>query len=269
MSVVAPTLSPKDVKTERRLGLTPRGWITVGSLALMALLEFSPRLGWIDAFSMPPLSTMLVHAGELLVDGNFWAQDLLPSLIAMAWCFVLASSIGIVSGLLLWRFPMVRRVFDPWLTTYYAIPIFALYPILVVIAGVGMVPIVALGTSLAVVSVITATMDGLDATPRFALRLSASLQLSPVARTMKILLPAAVEQINVGLRLALSFSIIGVLASEFILSTSGLGHFISDAYDNFAIADMYGGILLVIALALALNLLFGALLNKRTRRIQP
>ena len=162
---------------------------------------------------------------------------------------------------------MLRRIVDPWLTVYYAIPTFALYPMLVVIAGVGLVPIVLLGTLLAIVAVVTSTMDGLDSTPRIALRLSDSLQLYPLERTMKILLPSAVEQINIGLRLALSFSIIGVLASEFILSTHGLGHFISNASEDFAMGDMYGGIVLVLVLAFGLNFAFSSLLRKRTRRI--
>ena len=255
-------------QTERRLGLTPRAWIIVGTVLVVAFLELAPRVGFIDSFSLPPLSTILVHAGELLVNGPFWVADLLPTLLAIAWCFVLASSLGVIIGLVLWRFPLLRRVVDPWLTVYYAIPIFALYPMLVVIAGVGLVPIVFLGTLLAIVAVITSTMDGLDATPAIVLKLSDSLQLSPLSRTFKILIPSAVEQINVGLRLALSFSIIGVLASEFILSTHGLGYFISHSSEQFAMGDMYGGIALVLFFAFGLNLTFSALLRKRTRRIQ-
>ncbi|KRE40796.1 hypothetical protein ASG74_15020 [Knoellia sp. Soil729] len=252
----------------RRLGLTPRGWIVSLIILVLAYLEFAPRLGWIDSFSLPPFSEILVHAGKLLVDGPFWATDLFPTLLAMGLSFVIASLLGVIIGLILWRFPPLRRVVDPWLTVYYAIPIFAVYPMIVVLAGVGLVPIVFLATLLAIVAVITATIDGLDSTPPMVLKLSDSLQLSPIARTVKILLPSAVEQINVGLRLALSFSIIGVLASEFILSTHGLGHFISNASEHFNMGNMYGGILLVLIFAFGLNMAFSALLRKRTRRIQ-
>lgn len=252
---------------DRRLGLSPRGWTVAGAIVLLALLELAPRAGWVDEFSLPPLSKFLPRAGELVVDGEFWSHDLFPSLLAIALSFVVASILGIVLGLLIWRFPLLRRTVDPWLTTYYAIPTFALYPLLVVVVGVGLVPIVALGALLAVVAVITATIDGLDATPRPVLRLADSLQLSPWSRTTKILLPAALEQVSVGLRLALSYSLIGVLASEFVLSTHGLGHFISDAYNSFHIVDMYAGIVLVFVLALAVNWVVGGLLIRRQRRI--
>jgi NitT/TauT family transport system permease protein len=71
----------------------------------------------------------------------------------------------------------------------------------------------------------------------------------------------------VGLRLALSFSIIGVMASEFILSTYGLGYFISYAYDHFSLNDMYAGIVIVLFLAVAVNVLFGLLLRGRSMRV--
>lgn len=247
--------------------MSPRGW-TIALVVLFALaLELSPRLGLVDSFSLPPLSNMLVHAWQLLIDPQFWARDLAPSLLAVAMSFAIAAVGGVLIGLVLWRFPLARRVVEPWLATYYAIPTFALFPLLVVLLGVGFVPIVMLATLLAIVAVITSTMDGLDSTPRTILRLAESLRLSPFRRTMKILLPSATVQINVGLRLALSYSLIGVLASEFVLSTSGLGHFISRAYNDFAIADMYGAILLVFLLALIVNSVFGSLLNRRARRV--
>ena len=53
-----------------------------------------------------------------------------------------------------------------------------------------------------------------------------------------------------------------VLASEFIVSTLGLGHFISIAYDGFDIADMYAGILIVALIALLSTSLISLALNR-------
>lgn len=251
----------------RRLGLPPAAWTAAGVIVIAALLEAAPRLGWVDTFSLVPLSEMATRAAELLTEPAFWEKDLLPSLVGIAASFVLAVVGGILSGLALWRFPMARRAVDPWLTTYYAIPTFALYPLLVVVLGVGTLPIVLLGTLFAIVAMISATMDGLDSTPRSVLRLAQVLELSGVQRAVKVLLPAALPQISVGVRLALSYSLIGVLASEFVLSTRGLGHFISDSYNDFAIADMYAGVLIVFVLALAVNVGLGSLIGRRTRRM--
>lgn len=267
----ATTTSVQPGKTkqapERRLGLTVRGWTIVGALAVILALELAPRVGLVDSFSLVPLSEMAFRAVTLLGDPRFLTEDLMPSLLAIGASFLLAAFIGILVGLLIWISPVVRKIFDPWLATYYAIPTFALYPLLVVLLGVGMLPIILLGTMFAVVAMISATVDGLDAIPRSVLRLTEVLRLSTVQRVLKVLLPAALPQINVGLRLALSYSLIMVLASEFVLSTRGLGHFISNAYNDFAITDMYAGVLLVFALALGMNAAFAAVLKRSSKGI--
>ena len=256
-----------DASAQRRLGLPPAGWTACGVVAGAAGLELAPRLGWVDAYSLVPLSEMAGRAAELLAEGAFWTEALLPSLIGIAASFALAVVGGVLAGLALWRFPTARHAVDPWLTTYYAIPTFALYPLLVVVFGAGTLPIVLLGALFAVVAMISATLDGLDATPRSTLRLAQVLELSGWQRAVKNLLPGALPQLGVGVRLALSYSLIGVLASEFVLSTRGLGHFISDNYNDFAIDDMYAGVLIVFALALAVNVGLGSLISRRSKRM--
>jgi len=254
-------------RRERRLGLGPEAWMAAGALIVLLFLEFGPRSGLIDSFTLPPLSAIVLRAGQLLFDPGFWRQYLGPSLLAITIAFVFAAVGGVVVGLLLWRFRLMRKVFDPWLSIYYAIPTFALYPLLVVLAGVGLVPVILLGTLLAIVSVITATLDGLDSIPPITIKLANALQLSTTDYTFKILVPSTISQIVTGLRLALSFSIIGVMASEFILSTYGLGYFISYAYDHFSLDDMYAGIGIVLFFALGANFLFGLLLRARSMRV--
>lgn len=250
---------------ERRWGLSQRGWTIAGTLVVVALLEGAPRLGLVDSYSLVPLSEMVTRMLTLLVDPEFLGDDLLPSLASIAASFVLASVFGILMGVLIWAIPALRKIFDPWLATYYAIPTFALYPLLVVLLGVGMMPIVLLGTLFAIVSMISATVDGLDALPKSVLKLTTVLRMGFWQRMFKVLLPGALPQINVGLRLALSYSLVMVLASEFVLSTSGLGHFISNAYNDFAITDMYAGVLLVFVLALGVNAAFAAILRAVTK----
>lgn len=252
---------------ERRLGLSPRQWVLALSALAILALELLPRLGIADSFTLPPFSRILAAGGGLLIDQNFLRDDFAPTITAVALAFVIASVTGVVFGVLLWRVKWLEEIFDPWLAIYYAIPTFALFPILVVITGIGVLPVVILATLLAVVSVITATIAGLKATPRITLKLAESLELTPTQSFFKILLPSASRQIVVGLRLALSFSIIGVMASEFILSTRGIGYFIRYAYDHFSIPKMYGAILIVLVLAAGINLLFGALIDRRERRI--
>ena len=68
-----------------------------------------------------------------------------------------------------------------------------------------------------------------------------------------VILPAALPHLLAGIKLALAYSFIGVIAGEFILSGSGLGHAIAYAYDSFDNPTMYALMLFVIVLAVLLN----------------
>ena len=254
-------------RVDRRLGLTQSGWTVAILVALLLYVELGSRLGWIDSFLVPPLSSDAANAVKLLVSATFWQAHLFPTLFAVFLSFVIAVIVGLMVGFLIWRVRLVRMILDPWLAIYYAIPIFALYPLLVVIMGVGLMPIVFIASSMAVVAVITATVDALDSIPKTVLKLAHSLDMSVGQCILKIYVPGALNQITVGLRLALSFSIIGTLASEFILSTRGMGYFISYESEHFDMASMYGAIVLMLLLAVGINAIFGFWMRVRTQRI--
>jgi NitT/TauT family transport system permease protein len=77
--------------------------------------------------------------------------------------------------------------------------------------------------------------------------------MSPVATALKLKLPAAAPYIFSGIKLAIAYSFIGVIASEFILSGEGLGFQVGFTFNAFDTRTMYGLILLIVLLASALN----------------
>jgi NitT/TauT family transport system permease protein len=247
----------------RQLGLSARAWTWLIVAAFAVVIEVAPRAGWVDAFSLVPLSESLRKAVSLLGEADFWATALVPTLSAMVLAAALSIVLGVLLGWVLWRLTLVRRAVDPWLTTYYAIPTFALYPLLVAVLGVGMLPIVLLATLFAVVAVAVNTLAGFDAVPPTAEKLSRSLLLTRGQHFRMVQFPSALPGIIVGVRLALAYSIISVLASEFILASRGLGRYIAVAYNNFAVDAMYAGVLLVLAIAVSAN----ALVSRLIRRI--
>ena len=109
-------------------------------------------------------------------------------------------------------------------------------------------------------------MAGLDRVPRVLLKTARIHRLSLVEEIWRVRLPAAAPHLLSGLKLAVAYSFIGVIAGEFILSTSGLGHQIAYAYDNFDNRTMYGLILLVLCIATAFNLLVFAYERRLARQ---
>lgn len=249
-------------RPNRVLGLPAPAWAGLLSVAALVVVELIARLGLVSRIDLIPPTEMIRRAVELLGDREFVLDQLVPTLGLIAISFAVASVLAIAVAYLMWRSPWWRRGLQPYLSVYYAIPIFAIYPIMVVLFGTGSVPIVVLSAAFAVVVIITNTMTGFDAVPETVQKLARSRRLNRRQYFTKVLMPAATPDIVTGLRLGLVYATIAVLASQFIISTSGLGHFISDAYESFATTDMYAGIVLICVLALVLNITVAAVLNR-------
>jgi NitT/TauT family transport system permease protein len=167
---------------------------------------------------------------------------------------VLSVVIGFALGLVIHAMPRVRQALDPFFATYYAVPIFIFYPVLVAIFGLSLIPIVLIGVANAAVAMIIATLTGLDRVPRVLLKVARVHRMSRLATALKLQLPAAAPHLFTGLKLSVSYGFIAVIASEFILAPAGIGREIADAYADFDNGRMYGLMLLVLIIATVINM---------------
>ena len=129
------------------------------------------------------------------------------------------------------------------------------YPLFIVLFGLNRWPLIAIGFIFAVVAMMLNTLHGFEQVPRVLRRAARAMRLSPMQTLRHVTLPACAPHLFNGLKLAIVYSFIGVIAGEFVLSGAGLGHRISFAYNNFDNATMYGLMLLLLAFVGALNLL--------------
>jgi NitT/TauT family transport system permease protein len=219
----------------------------------LALLELVCRTGLVQPLVMPPPSQMAVGLYEILKSGRMNAA-ILKTLTNVLLAFGLSVVAGIAVGALIQRLAVVRRLLEPLFSTYYAIPIYAFYPLFIVVFGLGDAPQVLIGFMLAVVAVIVSTLNGLDAVPAVLLKTARVHRMRPLATARSITLPYAAPQLFTGVKLAAAYSFIGVIGAEFISSQTGLGYEIRFAFDNLDNQVMYPLILLVLLTAVILNL---------------
>lgn len=205
---------------------------------------------------------------EVIASGDA-TEPMLSTFTTVALAFVLAVVLGIAGGAVVHAMPRLRRAIDPILASYYAVPTFVFYPLLVALLGLSMAPLVVLGVLSAAPAMVIATLAGLDSLPRVLRRVARVQRLGPVQTLFTVILPAAMPSLFGGIKLALSYALIGVIAGEFILSGSGLGYAISYAYQSFDNRTMYGLMLFVLLVAVTANgLLYhweGRLLRRRVR----
>jgi NitT/TauT family transport system permease protein len=233
-----------------RIRLTRWGLVALGLLAI----ELLPRLGIVDRLSLVPLTEM-VRQLWLLVSDGILLPHVARTLVAILAAGAAAAVTGLPLGVLLWRARRVRRVLQPYLTTYYAIPIFAFYPLFIAIFGLGAWPVIIIAWAWSVVAIVLNTVIGLSSVAPVLVKVGRSLGLSRLRLFTKVYFPAATPFIFTGFKLAASYSVIGVVASEFIQAEKGLGWFVGFSYNSFAITNMYAGIVLVLVFAVVINAL--------------
>jgi NitT/TauT family transport system permease protein len=235
------------------------GWIRIAVIAIaIGLLEFCCRLGLIDHRVVIPPSEMADALVRLLISGQ--ANDQIARTFGIVIVAVLISVVGgFALGLIIHALPRVRQALDPFFATYYAVPIFIFYPVLIVIFGLSVMPIVLMGVATAIVAMIIATLNGLDRVPRVLTKVGRVHRMGMVATALQLKLPAAAPHLFTGVKLAVSYGFIGVIASEFILSPAGLGRVISDAYNDFNNRQMYALMLLLIVVATLVNMVLHVL----------
>ena len=83
----------------------------------------------------------------------------------MAIAFAASVVVGIAAGALLHAIPRLRRALDPLLASYYALPFFVFYPVLVAFFGLNAMPLIAIGFAAAMVAMLISTLNGLDRVP--------------------------------------------------------------------------------------------------------
>jgi NitT/TauT family transport system permease protein len=110
-----------------------------------------------------------------------------------------------------------------------------------------------MGALFGVVAMVVNTMLGLDRVPRAILKTASVLRLGPLPSLVLVRLPAAAPHLVTGVKLAVAYSVIAIVAGEFILATAGMGKRIAFGYNDFDNPTMYGMLLLLLALVMAVN----------------
>lgn len=234
-------------------------------VGFIAAIELLCRIGVIDRLTMIPPSAMAVSLAHLTAGGEVY-DDLIFTLTNIAAAVALSIVAGFVLGAVIQALPRLRCVVDPLLAAYYAVPTFVFYPLLLVIFGVNRLPLIVIGAMFGVVGMTVSTIDGIDRVPRVLMKTASAYDMNPIRTALLIKLPAATPHLFTGVKLAVTYSVIGVVAGEFILSIAGMGRSIAFAYNDLDNPKMYGLLLLLLSITTLLNVALQLIEQRLYRR---
>jgi ABC-type nitrate/sulfonate/bicarbonate transport system permease component len=236
-----------------------------GSLAAFILaVELLIRVGLINRFIVPLPSQIADAFWRVIVEEDIAGRFRLTFLEAFA-AGAMITIVGVLLSLLLYRVTLLRRATETWIAALAAAPTVLLYPLFLVIFGRSASTIIMMGFVAGLPPVILKTIEGLAGTRRVLIDVGRSLKLTPTQQFTKIMLPAALPTIFVGIRLGLIFTLINVVGVEFLINFGGLGQLINDLFERYELSETYAAICFVILV----SVLFFVITERIERWLRP
>jgi len=230
-------------------------------LSFFLIWEIASKQRWIDPllFSSPTnIWNLLV---EKLTDGTLFSHigvTLFETLLG----FILGTLLGTTLAAVLWWFPRLAKVADPYLVILNAMPKVALGPILIVALGPGFTSIIAMGAIIAIIITIIVVYTSFKEVDENYIKVLKTFGASRWQCFTEAVLPASFPTIVSTLKVNVGLSWVGVIVGEFLVSKQGLGYMIIYGFQvfNFTLVLLS---LLIIAFLATLMYQFVSLIEKK------
>jgi len=222
-------------------------------LLILLLWEVLSRTEQIDPKFWPPPTSLWETARELTVSGDLF-DDIWASLIRILGGFMLGAVPGVILGLAMGLFWPVRVFFMPIATAIYAVPKIAILPLVIIAFGIGEVSKMVVVALSIFFLVVLNTMSGVMTIDRTYQDVARNFGANRWQLFLTVALPGALPAIFTGLKLALGFSLIVIVGTEFLAARSGVGHLIWQSWQTLAIKKMYVGLIVTGLMGWALTL---------------
>jgi len=218
----------------------------LGTLVVLVLLvELLIRVNLVNRFIVP-MPSQIAGAFERVIVEEDIPHRFLVTMREALWATALLAVFGIGIGVLLYRVQLLRDATETWVAAMASAPTVLMYPLFLVIFGRSEKTIIMMGFVAGLPAVILKTIEGLAGTRRVLINVGRSFKLSEFQLFGKILFPAALPTIFVGLRLGMIFALINIVGVEFLINFGGLGQLINDLAERYDLPGTYAAICFVI-----------------------
>jgi ABC-type nitrate/sulfonate/bicarbonate transport system permease component len=237
----------------------------LGALAAAILaVEIMIRIGAINRFIVPLPSEIAMAFEHVIVEEDIAERFRLTLFEAFA-AGIMITLVGVSLGILLYRIDVLRRATETSIAAMASAPTVLMYRWFMVIFGRSASTIIMMGFIAGLPPVILKTIEGLAATPRVLINVGRSFKLTGPQLFIKVLLPAALPTLFVGVRLGLIFALINVVGVEYLINFGGLGQLINDLAERYDLPGTYAAISFVILVSVC----FFVLIERVERWLWP
>ncbi|MDX8438783.1 ABC transporter permease [Mesorhizobium australafricanum] len=221
-------------------------------LGFLGLWQVAASSGWVNAAVLPPVDTIVAALWKGLAGGSLLG-DIAISLQRAGLAFAAAVLVAIPLGLMMGQARAVETALDPILQLFRQTSALALYPVFILLLGLGEASKVFVIFWATLFPLLLNTISGVKEVDPKLLEMARAYGARRLTIFRRVVLPGAVPSIFVGLRLGATTALLLLIASEMIGANKGIGFQVMNAQYNFQIPLMFAAIVILAALGLIAN----------------
>ena len=236
------------------------------AIVLVLLLMWEGLHVVVGETALPGPVPTLSYLARLVTTARF-ADNAAATATAFAFALMLAYGIGLAIGVWMGAHRLSGAVGEPILVALYSLPKITLYPVVLLIFGLGISGKTAFGALHGILPVALLTMAAIRNISPVYLKTARSMRLSGWQTVMMVLFPATLPEVVSGLRIGLTVTLLGVLLAEMFASKQGLGFLIMNAMSLLQTEEMIAVAVLLFAFAALTNALLLWIEHRLHRRV--
>lgn len=226
--------------------------------------QIASTAGWLNAAVIPPLDKIFLALWNGVTSGALLG-DITISLQRAGLAFFAAVVVGIPLGLFMGQIRPLEQALDPILQLFRQTSALALYPIFILLLGLGETSKVFVIFWAALFPILLSTISGVKEVDGKLLEMAKTFGAGRLTLFYRVIVPASVPSIFVGLRLSATTALLLLIAAEMIGANQGIGFRVMNAQYNFQIPMMFAAIFLLAFAGLLANAVL-VLLQRRLCR---
>ncbi len=194
-------------------------------VAFLGIWELAARQEWINTFLSSSPSQVTKTFLSLLKQNNLW-NHIWVTVYETIVSFSIATGIGFIIASILWWYPKLAKIIDPYLTIINSLPKVALGPLIIIWVGANTNSIIFMALLISVFVTIINIYSGFISTDHYHITLLKTLHAKKHQVFIKLIVPSNNSVLINCLKINVSMSLIGVIMGELLVSKEGLGYLI-------------------------------------------
>lgn len=231
--------------------------------------EVSTKLKLIDSFLISSPSAITSLFFEYALNNTLWPHIYISVMETILGLFI-GTTLGFIIATILYLFPTISKILDPYLIVLNALPKTALAPILIIWAGTNIKGIVVVSISLSIVVTIISMLSYFKNVDENLIKMMKTMSANKLQILFKVVYPSNIDNILSVIKVNIGMSWVGVIVGEFLVSREGIGYLVVYGGQVFKLDLVMMGVFILAIIALIMYQMVNIiewLINKKRNKI--